>query len=542
VSRPSVYSYLRFSDPRQAAGHSAERQAQYAARWAAEHDLPLDESLSMRDEGLSAYHQQHVRSGALGVFLAAIDAGRIVPGSVLIIEGLDRLSRAEPLEAQAQLTRIINAGISVVTASDGRVYTREGLRSQPMDLVYSLLVMIRAHEESDTKSRRVRAALHRLCQRWAAGSYRGPVRAGKDPAWVTWDGTRFVLDPDRSEAVRQALALFRAGHGASRIVLQLAHAGLSTTGRAMAASHLYKLLRLRALMGEKEVAVGGQTYRLAGYYPALMSADEWDALQLLADDRGRRRVKGDLPHTITGLGITRCGYCGQTMSGQNLAGKPRLPDGRIRDSYRRLLCSGRSRGGEPCPVPGSCSIAPIERALLAYCSDQIRLDALRTGADPATGPAAEAARHRTRAAELTRQIDRLAEALASDDGPAPAAIMRRVRELEQQLDTEQTALDAAERTLATLNSGRMTHDIAARWAELKAGVEAQDFDTRLRARQMIADTFEALVVYHASRQPGQCDAIDLLIRARGGAPRWLRIDRVTGALIDGLDVSAPEVM
>lgn len=28
------------------------------------------------------------------------------------------------------------------------------IKAQPMDLVYSLLVMIRAHEESDTKSKR----------------------------------------------------------------------------------------------------------------------------------------------------------------------------------------------------------------------------------------------------------------------------------------------------------------------------------------------------------------------------------------------------
>lgn len=37
--------------------------------------MHLDDSLSMRDEGLSAYHQKHIESGALGVFLAAIGDG-----------------------------------------------------------------------------------------------------------------------------------------------------------------------------------------------------------------------------------------------------------------------------------------------------------------------------------------------------------------------------------------------------------------------------------------------------------------------------------
>jgi len=81
----------------------------YAARWAEEHGLKLDESLSLRDEGLSAYHQRHVKSGALGVFLAAVESGRIPPGSVPVVEGLDRLSRAEPIQAQAQLASIVKA-------------------------------------------------------------------------------------------------------------------------------------------------------------------------------------------------------------------------------------------------------------------------------------------------------------------------------------------------------------------------------------------------------------------------------------------------
>ena len=56
----------------------------------------------MRDEGLSAFHQKHVTKGALGTFLAAVEAGKVPPGSVLIVEALDRLSRANPMDAQAQ--------------------------------------------------------------------------------------------------------------------------------------------------------------------------------------------------------------------------------------------------------------------------------------------------------------------------------------------------------------------------------------------------------------------------------------------------------
>lgn len=228
----------------------------------------LDESLSMRDEGLSAYHQQHVKQGALGLFLAAVSAGTIAPGSVLIVEALDRLSRAEPIVAQAQLAQIINAGITVVTASDGREYNREGLKAQPMDLVYSLLIMIRAHEESATKSTRVCAAIQRLCEQWSAGTYRGPINNGKDPAWVRRDiRGAWELVPEHVAAVRAAIALFRSGEGSVRIMRELNAQGLKLAPKGGAASSLYKLLRLPALYGAKRLEINGQEYTLHDYYP-----------------------------------------------------------------------------------------------------------------------------------------------------------------------------------------------------------------------------------------------------------------------------------
>jgi DNA invertase Pin-like site-specific DNA recombinase len=184
---------------KQAAGGSAARQVEYVSRWAVEHDMDLDMTLSMRDESLSACHQRHIKQGAFGAFLRSVENGDVPFCSVLIVEGLDPLSRAEPILAQAQLAQIINAGITVVTASDGREYNREGLKAQPMDLVYSLLVMIRAHEESDTKSKRVKTAIRRQCEAWIAGTWRTPIRVGRDPQWLReTEDHRFELIPSES--------------------------------------------------------------------------------------------------------------------------------------------------------------------------------------------------------------------------------------------------------------------------------------------------------------------------------------------------------
>lgn len=520
-----VYSYMRFSDPRQATGHSSDRQAAYAAKWAEEHGLRLDESLSMRDEGLSAYHQQHVKAGALGGFLAAVQAGKVPPGSVLVVEGLDRLSRAEPIQAQAQLAQIVNAGITVVTASDGKAYSRERLKDNPMDLVYSLLIMIRAHEESDTKSKRVTASIVKSCRAWQAGTWRGKLRNGKDPQWVTETETGWALVPDRALAIQEAVSMYLRGQSGVTIVQRLAEKSLSPVREPISATHLYKLLQNPALIGTKRITVAGESFDLEGYYPAALTPEQWSDLRLASQGRGRRGSPSTVPHIITGLGITYCGYCGRAMSGQNLFGKIKNPGDRLRDGYRRLLCAGLQYGTGRCAHPKSRSVAVIERAIMGFCSDMLNLRSLY-GGDRATPLRVELTRLREQLATTEGQIDRLMAAmLALDSQDPPAAFARKAHDLEATRTKTIEEIAHVEHQISSL--ARTDLDGAdARWQALAKGVQELDYDARLEARQLVADTFERITVYASGLRPteGQ-DVIDVVLVAKGGTSRWLRIDK-----------------
>ncbi|SEI41815.1 Site-specific DNA recombinase [Azotobacter beijerinckii] len=530
-----VYSYLRFSDPRQATGHSADRQAQYAKDWAAKRELQLDESLSLRDEGLSAYHQKHVKQGALGAFLKAVDEGRIPSGSVLVVEGLDRLSRAEPLQAQAQLAQIINAGITVVTASDGREYNREGLKAQPMDLVYSLLVMIRAHEESDTKSKRVKASIRRQCEGWRAGTYRGLIRNGKDPQWLRWEEDHWELIPERVEAVRYAIQLYKQGMGAVRAFRLMHEQGHVLTDWGISGQQIYRLVTLPALRGAKRIEVDGEKYLLEEYYPRLLSDAEFDELQSLVGQRHRRRGKGAIPGIITGVGLTWCGYCGTAITGQNLMDRVRA-DGTLADGHRRLMCTSYSRNAG-CKAGGSCSAAPIERAILAYCSDQMNLQRLQEPTIDGQSLRDRVAAARQRAEDVERQLARVTEALLADDsGAAPLVFVRKARELEEQLGQRQADLQQAERELAGRTAIQAPAD-AKRWAALAAGVEAMDHEAREQVRQLIMDTFERIVVYMRGVDSVDRSSrnIDVLLLSRAGQQRVIRIDRRSGTWVASED-------
>lgn len=524
-NRARVYSYLRFSDNRQSAGSSVDRQLEYARRWAAERGFVLDESLSMRDEGLSAYHQRHIKQGALGVFLVAVDEGRIPAGSVLIVEGLDRLSRAEPIQAQAQMAQIINAGITVVTASDGREYNRASLKAQPMDLVYSLLVMIRAHEESDTKSKRVKLSIKRLCDGWVAGTYRGLVRNGQDPQWLHLVDGKFEFIPERVAAVREALRLFMLGHGSVRVMRELQAQGLRFTAQDSNASQLYRLVRLPALVGVKQISIEGTDYRLEGYYPALLTQAEFDQLQVRVDSRQSRKGKGEIVGLMTGMGITHCGYCGSAISAQNYTHRAKA-DGTLSDGHRRITCVGYSHRNT-CPA-GSMSIVPIERALMDYCSDQFNLTALLQGPDPAKGLQAQVAAARAAVDETGKQLEKVTAALMLDDGPAPLTFVRKARELEQQLAKQKGELLQAEQSLGAVASTKEPA-LAEVWAELAEGVKAMDQTARMQARQLVANTFERFVFYMQGVDQTATKTMDLLMIPKVGQARLLRIDRKTGA-------------
>ncbi|OQS33698.1 recombinase family protein [Chromobacterium haemolyticum] len=538
-----VYSYLRFSDPKQAAGSSADRQIQYAERWAAERQLELDGSLTLRDEGLSAYHQRHVSRGALGAFLAAIDQGHIPHGSVLIVEGLDRLSRAEPILAQAQLTQIINAGITVVTASDGKEYNREKLKSNPMDLVYSLLVMIRAHEESDTKSKRVKAAIQRQIDGWINGTFRGRIVTGQDPQWLKWNGQKWEMIEDRAAAYHLAFKLYAQGLGARPILQQLSKEGMKLNNKGLPdPANFYRTLHNPAVYGDRVISLNGNSYTLEKYYPALIEKDDFLKLQSQVNERTKKGRPSGITNILTGMAILRCGYCGATIAGQAQTSKIKK-DGTYNKELRRMLCinSGNIKIKE-CPHPGSTKASPVENAIMEFCSDKINLETLFDTSDRTAPLRQELKNAKASREKIKTQLEKITLALIESPPEAtPKTFIKKASELETSLDaTEKTIRQLEGELIQTSQSGEHI-DIAEKWAELREGVKNFDEDSRKKARKMIMHTFKSIIIYMSGISPSHSEKgsrrwIDLVLIPKGGKVRTLRIERKTGKWLAAEDL------
>ena len=305
-------SYARFSSAKQAAGDSLRRQVEETEKYVAAHDLVLDRSLSFTDIAVSAYDKSNIKTGALGVFLKAIEQDRVPIGATLIVESLDRLSRATVLDALEVFIAILNAGLNIVTLVDKQRYSREVVQGNVGMLMMSLGVMQRAHDESATKSDRINKLWEQKKKDLRATR---KVLSRKVPHWLTVNADRTEIKPDdeRAKVVMNIIELAEKGVGNHTLGKQLNATvpAWSKSGK-WEPSYIQKTLSSPALFGA--IDLDGEI--IDGYYPALITRERYDVLQSLRSARATTKNYNRKGKEVTNLfsGLMKCGYCGSSMN------------------------------------------------------------------------------------------------------------------------------------------------------------------------------------------------------------------------------------
>ena len=126
-----AHIYARYSTGTQAKGTSLRRQISNAEAFAAEQGWTIADIIA--DEGVSAYRGKNLAQGGLGRFFNAVKTGKVAPGSVLIVESLDRLSRNTVPAQMSLLLDIIRAGVEVVTLVDQKHFTCATVNANPLE-------------------------------------------------------------------------------------------------------------------------------------------------------------------------------------------------------------------------------------------------------------------------------------------------------------------------------------------------------------------------------------------------------------------------
>jgi hypothetical protein len=227
----------------------------------------------------------------------------------------------------------LKAGVRIVTLSPEREFDTEATRGLTKGALEIQLILERAAEESEMKSRRVGSAWSRKREEAA-----DRVVTRKLPGWIVYDedAKRLTLDPAKAATVRHIFALAREGHGVGGIAKKLNADGVPVMGRTEFKGRpvvwnetvVYYVLKSRATYGEFQPCKGrGSTRKPAGppipnYFPPAITTDEYHAVQATIKARstiGRGR-RGRHINLFAGLLVDA--RDGSTLTYKNLPGKP----------------------------------------------------------------------------------------------------------------------------------------------------------------------------------------------------------------------------
>lgn len=399
-----AYSYVRFSTGKQAEGGSQTRQTALSQAYCERKQLTLDDTLTLQDLGVSAFRGDNVREGALAGFLDACRTGRVPRGSVLIVESLDRLSRDQIRPALQLFMAIQDYGITIVTLQPEREYPPDD--TDALSLIEPLIVFARAHEESAMKSHRRRDGWKQARDKARAGG--GPMMK-TCPAWleVTEDG--FSVKKEAAAVVQQIYAMARDGLGVHRITARLNLDEVPAIGAKSrwVKAYVYRILTNPAAMGTyqpqkqagKRVVPDGEP--IPGYYPAIVTEDEWNDAQAAIQRRGGGRGAGRKGADETNLfsGLLYCALTGAKL--HIVGGMGRKGDGE-RKRYRYLtasqetgITSGRLRFDYP----------TFESAILSALRE-LRPDDVVDAEPRSTGTEAEITRLSAKLLDLDSRVER----------------------------------------------------------------------------------------------------------------------------------------
>jgi DNA invertase Pin-like site-specific DNA recombinase len=373
---PIAYSYVRFSSAEQKKGDSLRRQMELSEKFAKENGLTLDSSLHLHDLGVSAYDRSNIERGALGGFLTAIQQGKIEAGSYLLVESLDRLSRDTVLSALEIFISILKNDIIIVTLTDNKIYSQEAVGSNFTDLIISITIMARAHEESAIKSKRISAA-------WKGKREKIKEKklTAQCPKWMKLkdDKTDFELIRKNVDTVMKIIDLYKAGMGYSFLAKKLNEELIPTftdRGTGWHSSYVQKILTSSALYGTYQAHTGnGAALKPVGepvdnYYPALITKEEFLLLKELRHERTSSTSRAKKGTIIPNLfsSIIKCGYCSGSMI--LLGGSPKWVIGddgaKVKKRGKKFFVCDNARRGLKCHAV-QWSYNDFEKSFLMFC-------------------------------------------------------------------------------------------------------------------------------------------------------------------------------
>jgi hypothetical protein len=306
--KKTVYCYARVSSRGQAKdGYGMSRQQAMLRDYVAAYDdsqhnrgYELGDINWLFAEGVSAYSGKNIEDGSvLKTFIDDVVHKKIT-NSVLVIENLDRFSRAAPNRAAGLFLSLINTGCDI-----------HEVETEMIHHPYSDLNIIsgglqRAHNES---KRKARLSIKNWDERIKSAINGEDVLTNRVPSWLKVEGSRYVIKNGEKEKYGLMFKMYNDGFGPAAIRDELKKRKMLINDNEPTINHINKILKDQRLIG-KFNSTGRKILDGMHIYPIVVDSDLFYSVNKI---RKQRNPAGKIKLKANNLfaGLCVCVTCGR---------------------------------------------------------------------------------------------------------------------------------------------------------------------------------------------------------------------------------------
>lgn len=309
----------------QSQGDSLRRQFQRCNEAIIKNNLYVKEQIT--DEAFSGFHGDNLISGKLKDFIDRAIDGDIEKDAFLIVENLDRITRLQPSKAVNIITKILSSGLEIYQTSPECLFSFKNKKDEAMTIIMITLFAQRAHEESDTKSGRIKEAWLARIERIMSGEQK--ILMDKPPYWlnivekdfdVNGETKRlkcYEINQEKTDEVLALLELLKS-MGIKEACKQIN----ATAAKKWTVKGVQRLLESKSLYGDIDLKLSiredgkyekqSRGLELPQIYPPIITRKEFDEIlaliKLRSGGRGAGR-KSTKFHNIFSK-LIYCSFCG----------------------------------------------------------------------------------------------------------------------------------------------------------------------------------------------------------------------------------------
>lgn len=519
-----VYSYIRMSCKQQELGDSLRRQLALGNTWIKKNKHTAAD-LTLHDIGVSAFRGRNKDVGKLGEFLNLIRTGDVKPGSILLVENFDRLSREGVAKAFTLFQSILAAEVQITVLQPHEMSYTSASLDNIVNLMLPLMYFHLAYTESKNKSDRMRASHY--ARRIASEKDPRNLLDSHHPAWLDWNPSTKTFKPNKGvKAIQFIFEQSAAGIG-QKVLTGLLQQKFEPLGRSgkWNPSYVSAILNDRSVLGERQPHWFDEEQRrvpvgepIQGYYPPIVD----EALFYRSKAAKEKRIKQKGPNSNYVNMLTGLVFNANDSESMHVVS---TIEKNSKNVYRRLCSYGHIRklpGSDPVSVP----LPLLEQALILNLSDhkfeelnpsdsQLKLEGLLQKQKEFQGRAT--------------QLSELLSDPGGDDVKTIALALAKIRHQLEQIKEEETRLRLI---LSDDEPVAKFKTYAGLWLDI---LEGDDLELRRKIRQSLPDVLASVYVKPERTVKGVWALVQLNFHDGSYSHFWIGPGSKTGGVKAGSD-------